>query len=116
MLTLEDEVQNLFSDYDGNKSFDLLNVFTRKRKSFEYEEIRVCTPPRWTFMSDQNDPPTRENGSLLDLSFAHVPDFIESVLVDPYASDKHVELIRSFCEANNLTFEGKSKLHDFVLR
>ena len=46
-----------------------------------------------------------------DISYAHIPDFVEGVLVHPMAPDWYVEVVGEFCKRNNLPFEGKSKLY-----
>ena len=46
-----------------------------------------------------------------EISYAHIPDFIEGVMVHPLAPDWYVEVVKEFCKRNNIPFEGKSKLY-----
>ncbi len=45
------------------------------------------------------------------VSFAHVAGFIEGVMVHPLASEWYTDMVRLFCERNNIPFEGKSELY-----
>lgn len=47
----------------------------------------------------------------MDVSFSHIPGFIEGVLVHPLAPAWYVDIVREFCERNNVPFEGKSTLY-----
>lgn len=47
----------------------------------------------------------------LDISYAHIPDFIEGVMVHPIAPDWYVDIVQEFCQRNGIPFEGKSKLY-----
>lgn len=49
------------------------------------------------------------------ISFAHVENCIESVLVGPRASDEFVDQVKVFCAENGIEFAGKSKMLKFVL-
>ena len=46
-----------------------------------------------------------------EISYAHIPDFIEDVMVHPLAPDWYVEVVKEFCKRNNIPFEGKSELY-----
>ncbi len=46
-----------------------------------------------------------------EISYAHIPDFIEGVMAHPLAPDWYVEIVKEFCKRNNIPFEGKSKLY-----
>ena len=46
-----------------------------------------------------------------EISYAHIPNFIEGVMVHPLAPDWYVEVVREFCKRNNIPFEGKSNLY-----
>lgn len=46
-----------------------------------------------------------------EVSFSHVPNFINGVLVHPLAPDWYVEIVREFCSRNDIPFEGKSTLY-----
>ena len=45
------------------------------------------------------------------ISYEHIPNFIEGVLVHPLAPSWYVEVIEEYCKRNNITFEGQSKLY-----
>ena len=47
----------------------------------------------------------------LDVSFSHIPRFIEGVLVHPIAPEWYVDIVREFCRRNHILFEGKSTLY-----
>lgn len=46
-----------------------------------------------------------------DISFAHIPNFIEGVMVHPMAPNWFVDVVKEYCRINNVTFEGKSTLY-----
>ena len=46
-----------------------------------------------------------------EISYAHIPDFIDGVMVHPLAPEWYVEIVKEFCKRNNVCFEGKSKLY-----
>lgn len=45
------------------------------------------------------------------ISFSHIPDFIEGVLVNPFAPDWYVDIVKQYCSLNSIHFEGKSTLY-----
>lgn len=45
------------------------------------------------------------------ISYAHIPNFIDGVLVHPLAPDWYVDVVHEFCKRNEITFEGKSTLY-----
>lgn len=48
-----------------------------------------------------------------NISYAHIPDFIDGILVHPLAPDWYVEVVREFCSRNNIPFEGQSELYTY---
>ena len=46
-----------------------------------------------------------------DISYEHIHDFIDGVLVHPLAPEWYVEVVQDFCKRNNIPFEGKSNLY-----
>lgn len=46
-----------------------------------------------------------------DVSYAHIPNFIDGVMVHPLAPQWYVNVIQEFCSRNQIPFEGKSKLY-----
>lgn len=48
---------------------------------------------------------------VVNVSFAHIHGFIESVLVHPFAPDWYVNIVQEFCARNEIRFEGKSTLY-----
>ena len=46
-----------------------------------------------------------------EISFAHIDNFIEGVMVHPLAPKWYVEIVKEFCNRNNLVFEGQSDLY-----
>ena len=47
-----------------------------------------------------------------DVSFSHIPGFIEGVLVHPLAPGWYVDIVQEFCARNEIPFEGKSTLYN----
>lgn len=47
----------------------------------------------------------------IEVSFSHIPNFIDSVLVHPFAPKWYVDIVHEFCRRNNIPFEGKSTLY-----
>lgn len=47
-----------------------------------------------------------------DVSFEHIPGFIKGVMVHPLAENWYVDVVKEFCENNNIPFEGKSMLYN----
>ena len=45
------------------------------------------------------------------VSFSTIPNFIKGVLVNPFASKWYVDTVKTYCELNNIPFEGKSELY-----
>lgn len=45
------------------------------------------------------------------ISYAHIDGFIEGVMVHPLAPKWYVEIVKEFCNRNNLAFEGQSDLY-----
>ena len=48
----------------------------------------------------------------LEISFADIPNFIDSILVHPLAPDWYVDIVREYCARNNVLFDGRSQLYD----
>lgn len=46
-----------------------------------------------------------------NVSFSHIPGFIEGVLVHPLAPEWYVNIVQEFCARNEIPFEGKSTLY-----
>lgn len=46
-----------------------------------------------------------------DISYSHIPEFVNGVMVHPLAPEWYVEVVQEFCKRNNIPFEGKSKLY-----
>ena len=46
-----------------------------------------------------------------DISYSHIPGFVEGVLVHPMAPDWYIEVVQEYCKQNNIPFEGKSTLY-----
>ena len=51
----------------------------------------------------QNQPRSKK------ISFAHVENFIKSVMASPFAKDWEVEMLKTYCQERGLNFLGKSK-------
>ena len=47
----------------------------------------------------------------LDVSFDDIPNFIEGVKVHPLAPEWYVDVVREYCNRNELPFDGKSALY-----
>lgn len=52
-----------------------------------------------------------EAEQFVDVSFAHIHGFIESVLVHPLAPEWYANIVQEFCARNEIRFEGKSNLY-----
>ncbi len=46
------------------------------------------------------------------VSFSEIDDFIESVMLNPFAPEWFNETMKTFCESNNLRYLGKSTLYN----
>lgn len=46
-----------------------------------------------------------------EISYAHISNFIDGILVHPFAPDWYVDIVCEFCKTNNIPFEGKSSLY-----
>lgn len=44
-------------------------------------------------------------------SFAHIDNFIKSVLVHPQAPSWYVDVVETYCKEHNIAFSGKSRLY-----
>lgn len=53
-----------------------------------------------------------ERKKTLEISFADIPNFIDSILVHPLAPDWYVDIVREYCVRNNVPFDGRSQLYD----
>ncbi len=49
--------------------------------------------------------------STKNISFKHISNFIEGVMVHPQAPDWYTKIVEDFCKLNNIVFEGKSSLY-----
>ncbi|MDD5177440.1 MAG: DUF2971 domain-containing protein [Sterolibacterium sp.] len=47
------------------------------------------------------------------ISFAHIPNFIDSVMVHPNATNWFVKTVGRYCDVNEIQFLGRSKLYEF---
>ena len=47
----------------------------------------------------------------LDISFSHMPQFIDGVMIHPFAPEWYVDIVKDFCDNNSVPFEGKSNLY-----
>jgi hypothetical protein len=113
-LSVEAEVKRLFSN-DGLR-MDLIDVFTQKLDQFDFEmEVRFISEDV-TMMDQDKSGVVRSDPSLRKVDISHIPDFIESVVVDPEAKDEFVDDVRKFCFANGVPFDGKSALNEFILK
>ncbi len=46
-----------------------------------------------------------------DISYSHIQGFLKGVLVHPLAPGWYVEIVKEFCNRNDIPFEGKSELY-----
>lgn len=51
----------------------------------------------------------------MKVSFAHIPNFIRSVMLHPQAPSEADRNIAQFCAQNSLNYLGKSKMYDFEI-
>lgn len=47
----------------------------------------------------------------IDVSYSHIPNFIDGVLVHPLAPEWYTNIVQEFCARNKIHFEGKSTLY-----
>ena len=48
----------------------------------------------------------------INITFDHIPNFIQGVMVHPLAEDWYVKIVEDFCKNNKIRFEGKSTLYE----
>jgi len=104
-LSLEEEIDEIFPTPELLLQISYPQIFRRKRQKYNHEEeirLMYCA-----FGFPNNSP----NPKLHSVSFAHVPDFIESVVVDPRATDEATAQVQKFCADNGIPFGGRSSLH-----
>jgi hypothetical protein len=112
-LSVEEEIKRLLSD--GGHCMDFINIFTRKLKRFSFEqEVRFISEDVFAF-PDSNSGVVPGKEYLRKVDISHIPDFIESVVVDPEATPSFVNEVERFCNANNIPFGGQSDLNKFKL-
>ena len=46
-----------------------------------------------------------------DISYAHISNFIDGVMVHPLAPEWYVNVVQEFCSRNKIPFEGQSQLY-----
>lgn len=46
-----------------------------------------------------------------DVSYSHIPDFIDGVMVHPLAPNWFVDIVHKYCTSNSIPFDGKSELY-----
>jgi len=94
---------------------DFINIFTRKLARFGFEkEVRFISEDVFKFPNANSGVvPGKEYLRKIDIS--HIPDFIESVVVDPEAKPSFVDEVECFCSANKIPFDGQSDLNKFQL-
>ena len=54
----------------------------------------------------------RERKQSIEVSFVHIPNFIDGILVHPLAPDWYVDVVKEYCMRNNIHFDGRSQLYD----
>ena len=59
----------------------------------------------------ENNNKNRQLQKVKDIDFSHIPNFIESIMVHPFAPTHYVNTVKQYCEINKLPFTGKSKLY-----
>ncbi len=57
---------------------------------------------------------SESNFHLKHISFSHIPEFIESVMVHPTAADWYVHTVEQFCKKYQINFVGKSNMYKFT--
>lgn len=137
-----DPIQDLKSIFVG-KRIECAQVFSTKRPAFSYEqEIRLLTsinmnrltkrPNDWlepgilrellAQLKDKGEVDSSGIKTVMGqvipnwlkyISFNNVPNFIESVRVNPFATSIFVEQVQKYCEENKIPFLGKSELYAY---
>jgi hypothetical protein len=105
-LSLDEEIAEVLLNLNGVQVISMDQVFRRKLQDYDYEdEIRLM------YMHDIMDFTYKEDlPGIKKFSFAHEPNFIESVIVDPRASDDLTMQVEQFCREKNIQFNGRSTL------
>lgn len=113
-LSIEDEIKRLMSD--GGQSMDFINIFTQKLERYGFEkEVRFISEDV-TLLQEENSGVVPGMNFLRKIDISHIPDFIESVVVDPEAKPEFVAEVEDFCRSENIPFGGQSMLNKFQLR
>lgn len=53
----------------------------------------------------------RREPSSVDVPFSHIKNFIEGVMVNPFAPDWYVDTVKEYCNRADIYFDGKSMLY-----
>jgi len=144
-IKLEDELKSLFTHQDEKTlTWESENILLTKRIEFSYEqEVRLLTevvientvdmkPPSMTLAMAvvlqreyQQGKITKDQferclnsipiSMIKKVSIAHVPNFIRSVMLNPFEPPAIDEEMARFCAQNSLNYLGKSKMYEFNL-
>ena len=135
-ISIESQLKNIIED---KKKIKIEKIFFTKRNAFSHEqEIRLSTLDYTNFalqtpfqcevmkeLYDEKEITKKQYETFMNtthikkisglkyVSYKHIPNFIESLMLHPLAPDWLDETARTFCENNNLNYIGKSKLYQF---
>jgi len=144
-IDLDEELMSLFSYPDEKTvSWRLENVLLIKRTQFSHEqEVRLLTKvieknvvnrkPPWVIHAMvevfrreyQEGKITKEEferrvnemtiSPTMKVSIAHIPNFIRSVMLNPFAPSEIDRQMAIFCAQHSLNYLGKSRMYEFNL-
>lgn len=87
---------------------DFIRLTTRDPKFFQHIDIEDI-PEEVSKMESRLNYLVKNKVKSID--FSGVSNFIEGVLVNPFAADWFCDTVEPFCDNNGIGFEGKSKLY-----
>lgn len=87
----------------------LLTLLGKNKKFFEKVELEQINEEADKLISSLN---FNLQQSTMSVSFSHIDNFIESVMLNPFAPDWFDDTLRLFCNKHNIKYIGKSKLYE----
>jgi hypothetical protein len=103
-LDLDEEIDRIFPNMGGLSVITMTEIFRRKHVDYDYEEEIRLMHQDYVFSQREDSPGIKK------LSFAHIPNFVEGVVLDPRASAPLTTSVEEFCVENSIPFCGRSTL------
>ena len=76
-----------------------------KESKLDVDEFSAMLDKLFTETDILNPPKTKS------IPFSHIPNFIDSVMLSPFATDWFEKTVSIFCKDYNIKYLGKSKLY-----